>query len=444
MIIQCEQCRTKFRLDDEKVSDRGVKVRCAKCRHIFTVRKDAGQSATTEETTPDVVAPPVPAWNDTTDITSAATPVLADFGEMPAYIPHQPQVDSASGFSLDFVTPPDLEAPVESTTDDITFNIEDTQAPAVETTAPSVGFDFGEAAPPVLHGNESVDFNDFTLDTTAQTDSPPPDLGFIFDDTPPVPADNVDFSSLDLGETQPAVALSLPDDAVTSTQDDRPFRIDPPEGAVDSIVLPAAGETETPGITAEAASADEVPPLSISSRRRQSSAASVLIGIITVAVVGILGYMAYTFINDGPKALSMFSKAGLPAEEGKITVQNVSSYFIPNAVSGELLVITGNTQNNFVKPRAALQVKATLFGNAGQTITTKTAYAGNPLTREQLAVMPAEKIEATMINQFGDSLINLEVQPGKTIPFALVIINPPKEAKDFGIEAVGSTVAAGK
>jgi hypothetical protein len=370
--------------------------------------------------------------------------VLADFGEMPAYIPPQPQVDSASGFSLDFVTPPDLEAPVESTTDDITCNTDDSPTPAVETTTPSVDFDFGEAAPPVLHGNESVYFNDFTLDTTSQTDSPPPDLGFIFDDTPPAPADNVDFSSLDLGETQPAVVLPLPDDSVTGNQDDRPFRIDPPEGAVDSIALPAAGETGTPGITTEAASADEVPPLSISSRRRQSSVASVLIGIITVAVVGILGYMAYTFINDGPKALSMFSKAGLPAEEGKITVQNVSSYFIPNAVSGELLVITGNTQNNFVKPRAALQVKATLFGNAGQTITTKTAYAGNPLTREQLAVMPAEKIEATMINQFGDSLINLEVQPGKTIPFTLVIINPPKEAKDFGIEAVGSTVAAGK
>ena len=45
MIIQCEQCRTKFKLDDAKVKDKGVKVRCAKCRNVFTVTRDQ-QSAT--------------------------------------------------------------------------------------------------------------------------------------------------------------------------------------------------------------------------------------------------------------------------------------------------------------------------------------------------------------------------------------------------------------
>ncbi len=39
MIIQCEQCRTKFRLDDSRIKENGVKVRCAKCRHVFTVMK---------------------------------------------------------------------------------------------------------------------------------------------------------------------------------------------------------------------------------------------------------------------------------------------------------------------------------------------------------------------------------------------------------------------
>ena len=40
MIIQCEQCSTKFRLDDSRIKDNGVKVRCAKCRHVFTVKKE--------------------------------------------------------------------------------------------------------------------------------------------------------------------------------------------------------------------------------------------------------------------------------------------------------------------------------------------------------------------------------------------------------------------
>lgn len=40
MIIQCDQCNTKFRLDDAKVPDNGVKVRCAKCKNIFLVQKE--------------------------------------------------------------------------------------------------------------------------------------------------------------------------------------------------------------------------------------------------------------------------------------------------------------------------------------------------------------------------------------------------------------------
>jgi len=39
MIVQCESCGTKFRLDDEKVPDKGIKAQCSKCRHIFEVGK---------------------------------------------------------------------------------------------------------------------------------------------------------------------------------------------------------------------------------------------------------------------------------------------------------------------------------------------------------------------------------------------------------------------
>src|SRR5690348_16565150 len=35
MILQCDQCNTKFRLDDSKMKPGGVKVRCSKCRHVF-------------------------------------------------------------------------------------------------------------------------------------------------------------------------------------------------------------------------------------------------------------------------------------------------------------------------------------------------------------------------------------------------------------------------
>ncbi|MCA9550593.1 MAG: zinc-ribbon domain-containing protein [Myxococcales bacterium] len=40
MIVQCDKCRTKFRIADERVSPKGVKVRCSRCAHVFLVRRE--------------------------------------------------------------------------------------------------------------------------------------------------------------------------------------------------------------------------------------------------------------------------------------------------------------------------------------------------------------------------------------------------------------------
>ncbi len=37
MIIECDQCSTRYRLDDSRISPNGVKVRCTKCQNVFIV-----------------------------------------------------------------------------------------------------------------------------------------------------------------------------------------------------------------------------------------------------------------------------------------------------------------------------------------------------------------------------------------------------------------------
>ena len=39
VIVQCDKCATKFRISEEKVTERGVKVRCSRCAHIFVARR---------------------------------------------------------------------------------------------------------------------------------------------------------------------------------------------------------------------------------------------------------------------------------------------------------------------------------------------------------------------------------------------------------------------
>jgi predicted Zn finger-like uncharacterized protein len=47
MIIQCAACQHRFKVADEKVSERGVRVRCTRCKSVFVVRREAkGADAT--------------------------------------------------------------------------------------------------------------------------------------------------------------------------------------------------------------------------------------------------------------------------------------------------------------------------------------------------------------------------------------------------------------
>ncbi len=63
MIITCEQCETRFQLDDEQVPAKGAKVRCSRCRHAFFVKPTARggdpiENAVDQALAQDAGAPP--------------------------------------------------------------------------------------------------------------------------------------------------------------------------------------------------------------------------------------------------------------------------------------------------------------------------------------------------------------------------------------------------
>jgi hypothetical protein len=170
------------------------------------------------------------------------------------------------------------------------------------------------------------------------------------------------------------------------------------------------------------------------------------IAILIVLAVAGLGF--YVF-KEGPAA---FDKLGLSSlakligmetfEAGSITVKNPQGAFMVNKEAGEIFVVRGEAVNNFKEARASIQVKATVLGAKGEALVQKSAYCGNLLSREQLATLPMAKIEEAMESPFGDSLANLGVRPGKGIPFVIVFSKVPKNAGEFSVEVVGSTLAS--
>lgn len=496
MIIQCEQCRTKFKLDDHKVTKRGARVRCAKCRHIFTVHKPDTEPLA-EETAPlAAVAPPaapaipaaLPAFDagpisfDTGDISFADiddvddTPPAIAPAIMPPPLPPSGSLDfgtvlpqAAEGGPSPAINFDFGEVGTAPAAPDQSISLDFTTKPSVVAAAPAGGIDFGGfdfddvsvASPDDSFALENADFGGFA-GTAPQTADTGDDLGFSFGDAAPqptfAPAGDFDFSGMDFGTAQPAAATPAGDSfslgefnfGTEAASVAVPVAVAQPDGLFDfgtaeapAATMAAAEQPAATDFTFEPALADEPSPLSIASRRRQSPVISALVVGACLLLVGALGFMGYLFLGGSTKAVPFFGKQA-PAEDGKITVQQVQASFLTKAAAGDMLIITGEALNNFSKPRAALQVKATLFGANNEPVVTQLAYAGNPLTREQLASMPWDKIETAMNNQFGDSLANLGVAPGQTLPFTLVIVNPPATARDFSVEAVGSTIATSK
>lgn len=498
MIIQCEKCQTKFRLDDSRITEKGVKVRCAKCKHVFMVKREEPEAVfyETEETVADVSSPL--AQNDMSSAafeenSFAAEPVVhsapddtIQFGDVPAadasadYSSFETSSFDASAVSFDS---DDLDV---TGTENVQEHISEPVAGGGEVDFSS--FDFGDSAPEPDQAPPSKlsleDFSDGATEAIPQAPRKEESQGLDFSDddmfgavveAAPEPSNDAitfDFGEDSFAESMEAgshdsggksgtlFSLDAPADApfnlgeidfgdeLTSVavQQVNPDDLKPsqellfaPLAETQQVQEPVTSlddEITRSFMGEDSSAAQDLPPLSIVSRRKQSPLFSALIALVAVLVVSVLGYLGYSSFSA--------PKGSAPQESGKISMRSVKAAFITNGEVGELLVVSGEALNEYSKPRAALQVKVTVFDSAGQTIATKSAYGGNPLTDEQLESLPLDKIESAMANQFGDSLANMEVAPGKAIPFVVVLANLPKGAKDYGVQPAGSTVATGK
>lgn len=496
MIIQCEQCSTKFKLDDSKVAEKSIKVRCARCRHVFSVA--AAQGAPADLASFDQDAPVFQIGEELEVTTDEALETSVDFGSDTVLdegsSDHSGLLDSFSFAADDEPVATDTPPPVG---DDADFSLPTAESEAtynqIETHSDPDALDFGafdfgddssDAGEPAVAG-PAMDFDDKTMPQEQAVGSQKEESGgldFSGDDmfgevSSTVPEEKAsDALSFDMGMDGFADSMGVEGGGAGQSgsfaaQDmtaENPFSLDDIDfgnemtsvavqqvsteelkPSQDLLFAPLATAQEKPlfddsADTLEKTPAppvqEELPPLSIASRRKETPQVSgmlVLMGVIIAGLIVFYGTWGYMTLTEDKGTLST-------QEAGRITVRSVEASYIKNKKTGDLLVISGEAVNEYSKPRAAIQIKGIVFGADGDEISSKNAFCGNPLTRDQLTTMTMEKIEAAMANQFGDSLANMEVAPGNAIPFMIVLPRPPAGAKDYGVEPAGSTLAAEK
>src|SRR5512133_3497775 len=140
MIIQCDHCSARFKMDDSKLANGPVKVRCAKCKEVFVVHPEEPAAETVPSPSPEV-----PPFAGGESVTQGAS---------------EPQEEPGSGDTgFSFETAPSVSDSSPKEDNDFSFDFE---TPSVGTSAGAAGgaspdnFDWKEKEPDA--GSDSSEF----------------------------------------------------------------------------------------------------------------------------------------------------------------------------------------------------------------------------------------------------------------------------------------------
>lgn len=404
MIIQCTECQSRFKLADDKLKPGGVKVRCTKCQHIFTVTPPPS------EPEPAVEEFSATGQDDFSGF-EAGQGGDFDFGGEPSASADSPSEAAGGGLDFSFETTPD--------TDDFSLDTETGGEFSFGGDASaSADFSFDQEETGAVDDDFSLDADNPFAEKGGDPSWASPDVGG--------PADDFDFGGEE--DTSFGFESDLPE-----SLNEPPPPLATPAGQGGKSVQ----QVENPEKKRKSSA---VPPPSAARPKGPMTGLTVFLLVLLLILGGAAGYFVWSGKSlDMEQLIAQLTGRKAPAvEAGQIKLTAVSGFFVTNRTEGQLFVIRGKAVNEYPEARSAIAVKGTLYNKSGKALIQQTAYCGNPLDDTVLQEWPFNKIEESMSNQFGDSLSNLNVGPGKTIPFAIVFKNLPADLAEFATEVSAS------
>jgi predicted Zn finger-like uncharacterized protein len=469
MIVECEKCGGKFKLDDSKITEKGIKVRCSKCKHVFTVKKAQAVPDFSPES-PASADDPFQDFSFSDDIDLGGEPEpppkeqvesserepapppspgkgfsMADDDEAPSAAPQSepppaapaseaPSPDDFSDFDFDEESfdadAPSAPAPPEGDKEwgDVSLSDEMPQMPD-EQTAPKNDFDFSSEPPSEAKGDES--YGDFKFDNEGQ------------------------LPNFDLGGKAGPDKPDQPEGFVRSATSSAPVR-DELEASLDmDTEIPSPGAVAVPG---------EQParPVIKHAPTEKSKTSFRLIGMVVIFLAILGGGLFYlnsegtfTFsdltsgnfgkLKDVPAIQSLLISLGMMEEPDTGTVKvvkgSVKVFTAQRDRGGSVLVVTGQVRNTFRKAKSFVQVEVKLFDENKNLIVSKTGYCDVVFDEEELATMDRQDIEIFMNGQTGRKGNNVNIQQGGVREFTVVFFVVPPNLDKYKVE-VGDYIDA--
>lgn len=496
MVIECSRCHARFKLADDKVKFNGTKVRCTKCREVFTVFPESDSPITTPVPS---ISPNVSIGEDGGDVDSFSTdtPPVSEDANWNQEINPSHFSENAGASDLDAINFENFATPVFSVSteknDEIKFTdgtdfsfkessvaaesahqytiAEETDNKPVATESESglkadlFRADPASTLPEVLSQNDSTTDSEFafpaaenltdfsweesgtcsietdTLDATPKVQTAPQDTvfdfsSFSFDDVSASAGTDENKNLSPIAESETTIELLTKAEALTD-----PLLTSPTSSEGLFFPLPSTDSTDDH---------QESRPISARQRRprprsREKKKGPNRLIFKTALLIFLLLLFVYGIMNrdqlqkEYKNKISGFIESQVSMEtNGKIgLIQLIGSYLINNQ-GEDLFVIRGEAINEFKGLRSSVVVRGTIYDEKGAVIQRQSAYGGNPLPDNSLKKLGFKEIRDIMNKELGENLVNLNIASGKGIPFTIVFNKVPKNIKEFSVEVIES------
>ena len=490
MIVKCEQCQTRFKIPDDKVTDKGVKVRCTKCSHTFRVTRDMAQPATA--TLPAVGTPTAadpfarfgaaaqPPDSEVTRPGVFALGVEATRKPPPPYPASKPPpIANAQPFDFGSLTPPGANSHTSPTVPAVPAYV---PPPAPPSASP---FDFAAIArPPAASAAPAAafDFSNFTAPTQqvaplpAVRPPPPPPAPVApslpaFDFSQVAPSAPSGGGAFDMGGLQaqssapmdsPAFPQSGGADGFFAGADDAGPAAMPVDGAAARAMFdmppPAPSLLDLPPPDLESSSASNrnvervslnrpAAPLPVSTpaapppeppRRRTVVGIIVNVAIAAMLVFGLV-VVGTAYVNEGKLSSEAFSLDGLKntfAPSVDFVANDVSNGLYETRAGRSVFFVRGEVMNRS-ESAVKVVVKAEIVDD-GKVVRFGESWAGEPATPEEIFLIDStESLEALSRKVEKRSLV---VPAGAAAAFVVPFTEYPPDLKAFRVRVSARAV----
>lgn len=380
----------------------------------------------------DSVPPPPPPEAEETGEETTGTGNELDLSELEKMLDVEDTTDAPSDaddemedLDLDF----DLQPATDESDDlDLEFDMMD-EAPSEA----SALFDTSESE------DLGLDLDDGSAGKTDAADFEG-DLDFeILDEDFAVEEVDLDVDAEEIG----AATLSEPVAARSRGKAGDPHNRDLTQELMDEM---AAADTQT--MAAPPVETKPIRPAPPMKRKKKSSKSLVL--LLILVLLGAAGYLLPQYTDIKLPGIKMPDLSGIPfigeffgtqAPEAIVPVEaSLQGDWVQNQQAGRLYTIQGRVQNTYADARSYIRVTGRVFANGRKFQQAAKAYCGNLLTPEELATLSLADIQKRLSNRNGSNNSNVNVAPGKEVPFLVVFgdLPPEIELQEFAVEISGS------